>query len=327
MVLVLILALVLAVGLWIVGMALIFQKLADRRVAAWRRAAGPLGFRVEVKPDGNRLMRGELAGLPVRVYEAVQSYALYPRGGLMTSVEVGPIPWLPRQAEISRPRLIRAGARLPRVKTGDARFDAVVHAFGPRSTLLPLLDYDARRALLLAFDEGDVRIDSGRLTLRRAGAVFTTERLVRMVRRSEAIVAGLDPEGRTAVEQLCKTARREPVAGAREVALEELARHHHDESPVRELARELASSGRAGRRVMALGLLGAAGVPVAEEVVVDPRADDEARARARAFLDLHGRGAGAERAGRLALAEEQDPDAVGGLSAAAGEGELALAEE
>ncbi len=318
------------VGTSVIAVALgaIGRRYAARRAAAWEEAAGQLGLRFEVTVDHEPLMRGEVRGYPVRVFEERDEVPYSNKETRFTTVEVGPIGWLPRTALIGRPRSIRVrGRSLDRVLSGDARFDAVVHVRGPTTELLPLLDYDARRALLLAFDVGELRIESGRLTLRSLGYLFDPVKLAGLVGKASAVVAGLDPEGRSMVEQLTKTVRREPVADAREVALAELARCHREEPATRELAAELSGSGRPARRVMALDLLGAAGVPVAEGVVRDPNTDDETRARARAFLEQHGREVGWEQVGRLSVLEDADPDAAGRLSHAAQQGELALAED
>lgn len=307
------------------------KRATARRAAAWEEAARQLGLRFELTVDGETLMRGELAGQRVRIFEErdrSEVFGYSNRETVFTVIELGPIPWMPRLALIGRPRSIRThGRALERLESGDARFDAVVHVLGPRTELLPLLDYDARRALLLGFDQGDVRVESRRLVLRKLGATSELERLVLLGRRVQAIVAGLDPEGRSPVEQLAKTARREPVEGARAVALTELALRYPDDPVTRELAAELSRSGLAARRVMALDLLGAAGIPVAEGVVRDANADEDTRGRAREFLRLHGREPGQREQGRLSVVEEGAEEAEGRLSHAAQDGELALAED
>jgi hypothetical protein len=309
------------------------RKITARRAAAWTEAAGQLGLRFEMTADASLLIHGEIGGVPIRIHEeqvVSRGWGDSPTNpkSNWTVLKHGPLTWLPRTAEISNARSTRrASSRLELVDTGDPTFDATVLARGVRGELLPLLDYDARKAILAGVGQGDLRIESSRITLRKLGLTTETDRLALLGRSVQAIAAGLDPEGRTPAEQLAKTVRREPVEGAREVALAELALRYPEDPATRRLATELARSGLADRRVMSLDLLGAAGIPVAEGVVRDPAGTDAARSRARAFLEQHGRSPGEREQGRLSVVETEDPSAEGRLSQVAQDGELALSED
>ncbi len=294
------------------------------RETAWADAARELGLRLERSADSEFSLSGHLAGLPVRVSEpGAATFQQIPAEAVCTEVEVGPLPWLPPETQVVRPRPGEARDGGPdRVESGDYLFDRVVHVRGPRTALLPMLGPDGRRALLVGLDEGDLQLCSGRLRMRKKGFLVTSGALVRFVRRVMAVVDGLDPKGQSPAERLARTVLHDRMEGAPRVAVAELARNYPQHPATRALVEKLAAQERLSRRILALDLLDEAGIPLAERIYLDPDGNLHTRSRAFRFLEAHGRDVPRSLAGRLSVAEEDDE--AGRLSRATTDGGLSM---
>jgi len=289
----------------------------------WQEAADALGLTLDPAADGRLIMAGEVRGYPIRV--SVQGgRGVRPDDGgsandeaVWTSYVLELPDWFPMSAELTAgTRLLQEG----RLQTGDVAFDRRIKAFGPAERVLPLLDFDARKAMLAAADLG---IDVTRREVRRRQPISErrSARLQATVNAMVAVAAGLDPQGRTAAAQLAKSVRRDPVAGARDRAIEALKEWHLHDPATRELADALAGSGLPARRELALPLVAPQrGIELAQGLVKDTAAEPEVRQRARQFLSRRGVELDATKGGGLTVAGEAPQE--GGLSPARAEGAL-----
>lgn len=286
---------------------------------SWQEAANALGLRLDPARDGRLIMAGDVRNFSVHV--SIQGGPELDDGDggstgserRWTRYELSLPGWVPISAELT------AGARLfegqTRVLTGDPEFDRRIKAFGPERQLLPLLDYDARKAILAGADLG-IEVTRREVRRRNPNAESRAPRLIATVQGMAAIAAGLDPEERTAAEQLAKTVRRDPVAGARERALQALAEWFPDDLAAAGLASDLAGSGLPARRVLALPLLPLeSAVAVAKELITTATAEDNVRQQARGFLIDQGVELDTSKSGALSVADT--PAEEGRLSTAA----------
>lgn len=318
------------------GVGALVMHLERRATLAWRKAGEELGVPFTPAADGRRFLVGELDGYPLRVSE-FSTVSLAGEGEdagsgshspASTRFEVGPLPWLPRSAHLARNtrmgRLAASGWG-ERILTGDPAFDEEVLVYGPPRTMMPLLDHDARVALREGVKLG-VLVEGGVIRRRSTGTETRPHRLIEASRAMTGIAAGLDPGARSLVGQLLWIARRDPVPEVRTRAARALAEWYPDDPRTGELAAELSRSGHPHRRLLALEVLGDAGIPLARELAMGSDVPDDVRRQARAYLDERGESLPAQPGGHLSVVSD-GAETEGRLSAAGEGGELQFSDD